>query len=91
MEKCTFCVQRIQEAREPAKREQREIRDGEITPACAQACPSKAITFGNLKDETSRVVAARNDPRSYAILNHLYTRPAIAYLRSIRRGRVSKG
>ena len=85
MEKCTFCVQRIHVARDQAKTEGREIREGEVTPACAQTCPSRAITFGNLKDPKSRVTRDREDPRAYNVLDFLYTRPAVAYLQSIRR------
>jgi molybdopterin-containing oxidoreductase family iron-sulfur binding subunit len=91
MEKCTFCVQRIHVARDQAKQEKREIRDGEVTPACAEACPSRAIVFGNLKEADSRVSRDREDPRAYRVLEHLYTRPAITYLKSIGRGGLSKG
>jgi molybdopterin-containing oxidoreductase family iron-sulfur binding subunit len=91
MEKCTFCVQRIADAREAAKQEKREIRDGEATPACAQACPSRAIVFGNLRDQVSRVAEVENDARAYRIFDHLYTRPAVSYLRSIGRGGLRKG
>jgi molybdopterin-containing oxidoreductase family iron-sulfur binding subunit len=84
MEKCTFCVQRIQAARDHAKGEGRQIRDGEVTPACAQACPTQAITFGNLKDRESRVSKLHEDPRHYRVLEQLNTRPAIAYLKRVR-------
>ncbi len=87
MEKCTFCVQRIAAARHTATLEGRTIRDGEVTTACAQACPTQAITFGNLKDEKSRVVQASHDPvRSYHALHELNTRPAITYLAKVKRG-----
>jgi molybdopterin-containing oxidoreductase family iron-sulfur binding subunit len=85
MEKCTFCVQRIGVARDAAKAANRNILDGEITPACAQTCPSRAIVFGNLKDPASRVSGLRVEARAYRALEHLYTRPAVSYLRSIRR------
>jgi molybdopterin-containing oxidoreductase family iron-sulfur binding subunit len=85
MEKCTFCVQRIHVARDQAKLEDREIREGEVTPACAQTCPSKAITFGNLRDPESQVALDLDDRRAYHALDSLYTRPAVGYLRSIRR------
>jgi molybdopterin-containing oxidoreductase family iron-sulfur binding subunit len=89
MEKCTFCVQRISAARQLAKDEGRPIKDGEITPACAQSCPTQAITFGNLKDPASRVVTAGNDPaRSYHALHMLNTRPAVTYLAKVKRGPV---
>lgn len=84
MEKCTFCVQRIIEAQDRAKDEQRPVRDGEVTPACAQTCPTDAIVFGDLKDITSRVSQRSNDPRGYRILEQLNTKPAITYLKKIK-------
>lgn len=80
MEKCTYCVQRIVAARVAADTEHREIRDGEVVTACAGACPTQAITFGNLDDKSSRVSAARKDPRNYALLGELNTRPRTTYL-----------
>ncbi|MDJ0850533.1 MAG: 4Fe-4S dicluster domain-containing protein [Myxococcota bacterium] len=87
MEKCTFCVQRIQSARQTAKDERRNIADGEVTPACAQTCPSEAITFGNVRDEGSRVVkqAQENEGRVYHALQVLNTRPGVTYLAKVRR------
>ena len=86
MEKCSFCVQRIEGARQLAKDEKREIRDGEVKTACQQACPTSAITFGNLRDDGSKVVAAANEPqRSYHLLQELNTRPAITYLAQVTR------
>jgi molybdopterin-containing oxidoreductase family iron-sulfur binding subunit len=87
MEKCTYCVQRIAAARQTAKDEDRPIADGEAVPACAQTCPTKAITFGNLKDETSEVVkkAEANDARAYHALHVLNTRPANTYLKKVMR------
>ncbi|MCZ6713671.1 MAG: 4Fe-4S dicluster domain-containing protein [Deltaproteobacteria bacterium] len=85
MEKCTFCVQRIIEAKDEAVNQGRNVREGEVTPACAQSCPSHAIVFGNLKDPESRVSRLRQDKRAYRVLDHLYTRPAVSYLKSIRR------
>ncbi len=86
MEKCSFCVQRIEGARQPAKDEGREIRDGEVKTACQQACPTHAITFGNLRDDASKVVEAGNHPeRSYHLLQELNTRPAITYLAQVTR------
>jgi molybdopterin-containing oxidoreductase family iron-sulfur binding subunit len=89
MEKCTFCVQRVASARQKAKDEQRPIADGEVTTACAQACPTQAITFGNLKDAASAVVKKSADPvRSYHALHELNTRPAVTYLAKVTRGPV---
>jgi anaerobic selenocysteine-containing dehydrogenase/Fe-S-cluster-containing dehydrogenase component len=89
MEKCTFCVQRIATARQTAKDEGRPIADGEITTACAQACPTRAITFGNLRDPNSRVVQTASNPvRGYHALQGLNTRPAVTYLAKVIRGPV---
>jgi molybdopterin-containing oxidoreductase family iron-sulfur binding subunit len=85
MEKCTFCVQRISFARDRARERGRDVRDGEVVTACEQACPTRAIVFGNLKDPESRVSRLRGDPRAYRALEHLYTRPAVSYLKSILR------
>ena len=84
MEKCTYCVQRINSARIQAKREDREIRDGEVVTACESACPSQAITFGNLNDPTSRVAKLKADPRNYSMLAELNTRPRTTYLAAVR-------
>ncbi len=84
MEKCTYCVQRINSARIQAKREDREIRDGEVVTACESACPSQAITFGNLNDPTSRVAKLKTDPRNYSMLAELNTRPRTTYLAAVR-------
>jgi molybdopterin-containing oxidoreductase family iron-sulfur binding subunit len=89
MEKCTYCTQRIEFARQPAKNEKRLIRDGDVTPACAQSCPTQAITFGNLKDADSQVAKKSNDPkRGYHALHVLNTRPATTYLAKVVRGPV---
>ena len=83
MEKCTFCVQRIRGAQNRARLEDRNVRDGDITPSCAQACPSEAIVFGDLHDKTSRVAALAQDPRGYHVLAGLNTLPAITYLAKV--------
>lgn len=89
MEKCTFCVQRIASARQTAKDQKRAIKDGEVTTACAQACGTGAIVFGNLKDKASAVVVAGSDPvRGYHSLHELNTRPAVTYLAKVKRGSV---
>lgn len=85
MEKCTFCVQRIAEAKDIAKDLGRSVEDGEVTPACVQTCPTQAITFGNLKDPNSRVSKLAQGDRSYKVLDHhLNTQPAVSYLEDIR-------
>ncbi len=83
MEKCTFCIQRIRGTQNQARLESRSIRDGEIIPACAQACPSDAIVFGNVNDPTSRVARLHQDPRGYRVLEDLNTRSAITYLAKV--------
>ena len=83
MEKCTFCIQRIQGAKDRAKDEGRSVRDGEIVPACAQTCPTKAITFGDLKDPASRASLASQSSRGYRVFESLNTRPAITYLKKV--------
>ncbi|MBK8231704.1 MAG: 4Fe-4S dicluster domain-containing protein [Candidatus Eisenbacteria bacterium] len=84
MEKCTYCVQRINAVKIVAKNEQRPIRDGEITSACAQACPTRAITFGDLSDPASRVKERQEHPRAYAMLAELHVRPRTQYLARLR-------
>jgi Fe-S-cluster-containing dehydrogenase component len=84
MEKCTYCVQRINWARIDAKREDRQIRDGEIVTACEAACPAQAIVFGNINDGTSRVVALKKEPRTYGALAELNVRPRTTYLAAVR-------
>jgi anaerobic selenocysteine-containing dehydrogenase/Fe-S-cluster-containing dehydrogenase component len=83
MEKCTFCIQRIRGAQNNARLENRGIRDGEFTTACAQACPSDAIVFGNAADPGSRVAQLQQDPRGYRVLEDLNTRSAITYLAKV--------
>jgi len=84
MEKCTFCVQRIRQAEYRAKRENRKIRDGEIQPACAQSCPTRVFTFGDLLDPDAAVTRlTRNDPRRYHVLEELNTKSAVTYLRRV--------
>lgn len=84
MEKCTYCVQRINEARTEAKKLNREIADGDVITACQQACPTQTIVFGNIADEQSRVNQLRNDPRAYLLLEELQTRPRTSHLAKLR-------
>ena len=84
MEKCTYCVQSINEARITAKKENREIRDGEIKTACQSACAANAITFGNINDKSSEVSKAKKSPRQYELLGELGLRPRTTYSGKIR-------
>ncbi len=81
MEKCTFCVQRIRRGEDQAAAEGRDVRDGEVVPACAQACPANAITFGRLDDPESKVSQMAKNGRGYAMLEDLGTLPRITYLK----------
>jgi molybdopterin-containing oxidoreductase family iron-sulfur binding subunit len=83
MEKCSYCVQRINRARYAAEKENRPIKDGEIVTACEQACPARAITFGNVDDPESRVSRAKAEKRGYGLLVELGTRPRTTYLASL--------
>jgi Fe-S-cluster-containing dehydrogenase component len=80
MEKCTFCVQRIQTAERAAKAEDRGVMDGEIQTACAQSCPARAIVFGDLEDETSRVARLARTAGASQLLEDLGTEPGVIYL-----------
>ncbi len=84
MEKCTYCVQRIERKRIDARVEGRKIADGEIVTACQQVCPTGAIDFGSLNDPGARVTALHADPRRYNLLHEIGTRPRTAYLARIR-------
>jgi Fe-S-cluster-containing dehydrogenase component/anaerobic selenocysteine-containing dehydrogenase len=84
MEKCSFCTQRIAEAKHLAKREGRKLRDGELQAACQQACPTDAIVFGDLNDPDSRVHRLAEDPRGFLVLAEVGTAPAVTYLMKIR-------
>jgi molybdopterin-containing oxidoreductase family iron-sulfur binding subunit len=85
MEKCTFCIQRIRMAQNRAKLENRQLKDGDIQPACAQTCPTRTIIFGDLLDPNSQVSRlTRNDLRRYHVLEDRNTKPGIAYLYRIK-------
>jgi molybdopterin-containing oxidoreductase family iron-sulfur binding subunit len=79
MEKCTYCVQRIESAKITADKENREIRDGEIVTACQQACPTDAISFGNINDKNSKVAKRKAEERDYQVLGDLNYRPRTTY------------
>jgi Fe-S-cluster-containing dehydrogenase component len=84
MEKCTYCVQRINQARAAAIGEDRRIRDGEVLTACQSACPTEAIVFGDINDPNSRVSQMKQNPLNYAVLAELNTRPRTTYLGIVR-------
>lgn len=83
MEKCTFCVQRIQAGKETARDEGRPVQDGDVTSACEQSCPAQAIVFGDMNDPGSRVSQLGNDARAYHALAEFNTRPAVTYLKKV--------
>lgn len=84
MEKCTYCIQRVQAGKISARAEGRAVQDGEIQSACQTACPTQAIVFGDLKDETSKVSQLQKDPRAYAMLAELNIKPRTLYLARVR-------
>ncbi len=84
MEKCTYCVQRIQEAKIAARREERALRDGDVKTACQQACASGCINFGDLNDPTSKVAKLAKLDRQYKVIPEVGTQPRTSYLAKIR-------
>lgn len=81
MEKCTFCIQRIRRVEDLAHSENRDVRDGEVQPACAQACPANAIVFGRIDDPNSRVSKLAHSSRSFKMLDELGTHSRVTYLK----------
>ena len=90
MEKCSMCVQRIQAGKLNAKLEGRKIKDGDITPACAQTCPAGAIVFGDMNDENSRISKEFANERAYQVLEELNVKPSVRYMTKIRNVEVTK-
>jgi molybdopterin-containing oxidoreductase family iron-sulfur binding subunit len=84
MEKCTFCVQRIQDGKAEAKRKGEPLADGEIQTACQQSCPTQAIVFGDVNDPKSRVSQLAKSGRHYRVLEEINVRPSVGYLRLVR-------
>ncbi|MCL3781753.1 4Fe-4S dicluster domain-containing protein [Prolixibacteraceae bacterium JC049] len=84
VEKCSFCVQRIQEKKLDAKLDNRKVKDGEIQTACMQSCPADAIVFGDLNDKNSKISKLFEHPRNYHLLEELHTLPSVGYLTKIR-------
>lgn len=83
MEKCTFCIQRIRQAKDTAKDQNRRVRDGEVQPACVQSCPTQALVFGDRNDPDSAVSKLAQNPRGYHVLEELNTNPSIIYLKNL--------
>ncbi len=84
MEKCTYCIQRVQNGKIESRRENRSIEDGEVQSACQAACPTQAITFGNINDENSEVSKLQHSPRAYDLLAELNIKPRTRYLARVR-------
>jgi Fe-S-cluster-containing dehydrogenase component len=84
MEKCTFCIQRVQHAKDAARLEGRKVGSNEIQTACQQTCPTDAIVFGNINDPESRVSKLRAQKSAFRVLEVLNTKPAISYLTKVR-------
>jgi molybdopterin-containing oxidoreductase family iron-sulfur binding subunit len=91
MEKCSFCVQRIEDAKIEANRLGIRLADGAAKPACQQSCPSSAIVFGDLNDPKSRINALRKDPRHFVVLGELNVQPSVGYMRLVRNREEKEG
>jgi len=84
MEKCSMCVQRIEEARALSRREGRTLADGDIATACQQSCPAQAITFGDANDPASALRRQRADARAYTILEEINVKPQVSYMTRVK-------
>ena len=83
IEKCTFCLQRIQRAKRDAVQQGRELANGDVSPACVQSCPTNALVFGDLNDENSKVSQMAKSDRSYSLLESVGADPSVVYLRKV--------
>jgi molybdopterin-containing oxidoreductase family iron-sulfur binding subunit len=84
VEKCSMCVQRIQDVKLKAKLEGRTIADGEVKTACQQSCPGDAIIFGDINDPNSEIAKINQNPRTYQLLEQLHTLPSVSYVTKVR-------
>jgi Fe-S-cluster-containing dehydrogenase component len=84
MEKCSFCIQRIQAGKLAAKVESRKMKDGDVKTACQQSCPSDAIVFGDVNDSNSEISKLFRNERSYALLEEYNVQPSVTYMTQIR-------
>ena len=84
IETCSFCVQRIQEGKLTAKKENRPLRDGEVVSACQTACPTHAITFGDRNNKESEVAAHVSDERAFGVIEEIHTMPNVLYMTKVR-------
>jgi molybdopterin-containing oxidoreductase family iron-sulfur binding subunit len=84
IEKCSFCVQKIQDGKLTAKKENRPLKDGDVTTACATACATNAIQFGDRNDKNSVVFAEMNDDRAFGVIEEIHTMPNVYYLTKVR-------